>query len=100
MNKIIDEYIKEERPTRPTPTDKDVLDEVTAGIKEYFDKALDKILLYKFEREQHRIMRKKWEDQSDPLAGKGPLDTYGAEHLARLFGMRSRPFLSVLRISF
>ena len=100
VNKIIDEYTNEERPNRPTPTDKDVLDEVIAGIKEYFDKALDKILLYKFEREQHRIMRKKWEDQSDPLAGKGPLDTYGAEHLARLFGMSSLSFYSVLEASF
>ena len=42
VNKIIDEYTNEERPNRPTPTDKDVLDEVIAGIKEYFDKAVIK----------------------------------------------------------
>lgn len=91
VESIIAQYISEEKPHRATPTDNDILDEVTAGIKEYFDKALEKILLYKFEREQFRLLHNMWESGSGNLAGKGPLHTYGAEHLARLFGMFAFP---------
>lgn len=87
VNAIMEEYAAEGNASRQGTVERDVLDEVTSGIKEYFDKALDKILLYKFEREQFRLLRKKWDDPAGQLAGKGPLDTYGAEHLARLFGM-------------
>ena len=86
VNQILDDYLKEEKPRRDSPASADVLDEVVEGIREYFDKSLDKILLYRFEREQYRLVRKKWEAASGDLAEKGPLDTYGAEHLTRLFG--------------
>lgn len=86
VSQILDDYLYEERPRRGTPADVDVLEEVVHGIREYFDKSLDKILLYKFEREQYCLLRKKWESSSGELAEKGPLDTYGAEHLTRLFG--------------
>lgn len=86
MNQILEEYNQEERPKRTTPAEADVLEEVIQGIREYFDKSLDKILLYRFEREQYHLLRKKWEAGSGDLANKGPLDVYGAEHLARLFG--------------
>lgn len=92
VGQIVDEYYAEEKPNRASAVELDVLDEVVAGIKEYFDKALDKILLYKFEREQYRLLREKWDEESGNLAGKGPLDTYGAEHLCRLFGILSSPF--------
>ncbi|KAI5295133.1 Esa1p-associated factor [Ascosphaera acerosa] len=64
--------------------DLDVLEEVVAGLREYFDKCLGRILLYKFERPQYHQLRKKWEAGLDGLADKGPGDVYGAEHLARL----------------
>ena len=87
VNQILDDYHDEEKPKRATSADLDVLEEVVMGVKEYFDKSLDKILLYKFEREQYRSIRGKWENGSGSYADKGPLDIYGAEHLTRLFGM-------------
>jgi MRG len=90
VNMILDDYLREEKPKRATPADLDVLEEVIMGIKEYFDKSLDRILLYKFEREQYHAQRKKWETGSGDLFDKGPLDTYGAEHLTRLFGESRR----------
>ncbi|KAB8072890.1 MRG-domain-containing protein [Aspergillus leporis] len=83
VNQILEDYAEAEKPKRTSSADLDVLEEVIMGIKEYFDKALDKILLYRFEREQYRVLRKKLE--SGDFADKGPLDIYGAEHLARLF---------------
>ncbi|RMJ28145.1 hypothetical protein PHISP_00999 [Aspergillus sp. HF37] len=85
VRQIMDEYTAEEKPNRTSSIELDVLEEVAAGIREYFDKSLDKVLLYKFEREQYRLLREKWDEDSGNLAGKGPLDTYGAEHLCRLF---------------
>lgn len=51
--------------------------EVCDGLRSYFNQALPTILLYKYERKQHR----------DNKEGKGlsPVDIYGAEHLLRLF---------------
>jgi len=86
VNQILDDYFNEEKPKRATSADLDVLEEVITGIREYFDKSLDKILLYRFEREQYRSLRSKWENGSGNFADKGPLDIYGAEHLTRLFG--------------
>ncbi|KAL4771265.1 chromatin modification-related protein eaf3 [Aspergillus nidulans var. acristatus] len=82
VNQILDDYLKEERPKRTGSSEVDVLEEVVMGIRDYFDKSLDKILLYRFEREQYRVLRKRWESET---ADKGPLDIYGAEHLTRLF---------------
>jgi mortality factor 4-like protein 1 len=85
VNQILEDFIAEEKPKRTSSADLDVLEEVIMGIKEYFDKALDKILLYRFEREQYKALRKKWEAGSGEYSEKGPLDIYGAEHLTRLF---------------
>ena len=87
VNQILDDYVREEKEKRTSSADMDVLDEVVMGVREYFDKALDKVLLYRFEREQYRALRKKWEAGSGDYADKGSLDIYGAEHLTRLFGM-------------
>lgn len=86
VNKILQTYSDEEMPKRINTAERDVLQEVVSGIKEYFDKSLDKILLYKFEREQYRLLRQKWETGAENYADKGPLDIYGAHHLLRLFG--------------
>ncbi|KAI9931320.1 hypothetical protein ASPWEDRAFT_47450 [Aspergillus wentii DTO 134E9] len=85
VNQILEQYVTEEKEKRTTAAEFDVLEEVMMGIREYFDKSLDKILLYRFEREQYRVLRKKWEGSSGDFADKGPLDIYGAEHLTRLF---------------
>ncbi|OKL59843.1 Chromatin modification-related protein eaf3 [Talaromyces atroroseus] len=87
VNAILQSYSDEETPKRTTTAELDVLEEVIMGIKEYFDKSLDKILLYKFEREQYRLLRQKWESGAENYTDKGPLDIYGAHHLVRLFAV-------------
>lgn len=86
VNTILDMYNAEEKQKRQETADVDVLDEVTAGIKEYFEKSIGRILLYRFEREQYQVLRKSWESGKGDLANKAPGEIYGAEHLARLFG--------------
>lgn len=85
VNQILHAYVEEEKLKRASPAEVDVLEEVIQGIREYFDKSLDKILLYRFEREQYHLLQKRRQAGSD-LADKDPLDIYGAEHLTRLFG--------------
>jgi mortality factor 4-like protein 1 len=52
-NFIIDEYFNEEKNHRRLGSaEADILEEFCAGLKMYFDKAVGKILLYRFERAQ------------------------------------------------
>ncbi|KAJ5160835.1 Chromatin modification-related protein eaf3 [Penicillium canariense] len=84
VRQILQEWRDEEAPKRvESRIDVDVLDEVIAGLLEYFDTMLDKILLYRYERPQYRIFRKKFANPP----GKGPVDIYGGEHLIRLFSL-------------
>jgi len=84
VRNILDAYIDYESPARPPGTaSHDILLEVIAGFQEYFQKALGRILLYRFERHQYLEVRKLWE-KSDDEQYKSPADVYGAEHLARL----------------
>lgn len=88
VRQILKDWHEEEEPKRSgSSADEDVLEEVVAGLQEYFDKCLDKILLYRHERQQYRNLRKKFEAATGDLADKGPIDVYGAEHLIRLFSM-------------
>ncbi len=73
----------------------DILQELTAGIREYFDKCLGRILLYRFERDQYFEVCKWFTTPGGEYEGKGPGDVYGPEHLARLFG-ESDSFLFVI----
>ncbi|KAI1341719.1 MRG-domain-containing protein [Xylariaceae sp. FL0016] len=84
VTKILEDYSAYELPKRPAGSSHvDILEETLAGLKEYFDKCLGRVLLYKFERAQYAEIVKKW--SSDPeLQGKTPSETYGAEHLMRL----------------
>ena len=88
VNTILDTYFEEEKGKRRLGSaEADLLEEVVAGVKEYFDKALGRILLYRFEREQFIQLRSLWEGAvGGQWEGKGAGDVYGAEHLARLFG--------------
>ncbi|MCJ1476500.1 Esa1p-associated factor [Lambiella insularis] len=87
VNLILDTYFDEEKGKRRLGSaEADLLEEVVAGVKEYFDKCLGRILLYRFEREQFYDVRSLWEGAvGGEWEGKGPGDVYGAEHLARLF---------------
>lgn len=67
-------------------TERDILEEVVAGLKEYFNKSLGRLLLYRFEREQFYDIYTRLEKPTDDLAGKNLADIYGGEHLLRLFG--------------
>ncbi|KAI9776116.1 MAG: Esa1p-associated factor [Candelina submexicana] len=85
-NAILTTYFDEEKGKRRLGSaEADILEEVVQGIKEYFDKCLGRILLYRFEREQYFEIRQLWESGEGEWEGKGPGDVYGAEHLCRLF---------------
>ena len=80
-------YFDEEKGKRRLGSaEADLLEEVVAGVKEYFEKCLGRILLYRFEREQFFEQRQLWEAATGEYEGKGPGEVYGAEHLCRLFG--------------
>ncbi|KAJ5101650.1 hypothetical protein NUU61_003872 [Penicillium alfredii] len=86
VRQILQDWHDEEASKRTSSSvDEDVLEEVVAGLLEYFDKCLDKILLYRYERPQYRNLRRKFEAATGDLSDKGPIDVYGAEHLIRLF---------------
>ena len=87
VNVILDTYFDEEKGKRRLGSaDADLLEEVVVGVKEYFEKCLGRILLYRFEREQFFEIRQLWEAGTGEWEGKGAGDVYGAEHLCRLFG--------------
>ncbi|KAF7720021.1 Uncharacterized protein PECH_008107 [Penicillium ucsense] len=84
VRQILQDWRDEEAPKRvESRIDVDVLDEVIVGILEYFDVMLDKLLLYRYERPQYRLLRDKF--LGDPA--RLPNDVYGAEHLVRLFSL-------------
>lgn len=93
VNMILRDYVEEEKPKRfPGSADMDLLEEVVAGMKEYFDVALGRMLLYRFERQQYLDVRKSWGEQKGEWKDKtGPADTYGAEHLCRMIGTYRAP---------
>ncbi|KAH8708603.1 MRG-domain-containing protein [Phaeosphaeriaceae sp. PMI808] len=66
-------------------TERDIIEEVVAGLKEYFNKSLGRLLLYRFEREQFYEIYTRTEKPTDELAGKTLAEIYGGEHLLRLF---------------
>lgn len=85
VRKILQDWRDEEAPKRTeSRIDVDVLDECIAGVLEYFDVMLDKLLLYRYERPQYRMFRKKY---AGVPSKDSPNDVYGAEHLIRLFSM-------------
>ena len=87
-NKVLDDYFAEEKPKRRAGSaEADILEEVHAGVKEYFRESLGTILLYRYERHQYAEARKLYVNNNSPeWEGKDAGDVYGAEHLARLLG--------------
>ena len=48
VSEIINDYVAYERPNRPEgSSEQHILDETMAGLREYFDKSLGRILLYR-----------------------------------------------------
>ena len=88
VNEIVDAYFEEEKPKRRYGSaDMDILQEVVSGLKEYFEKTLGRILLYRFERQQYLEVYMKMQANEGEFENKTIGDIYGAEHLARLLGM-------------
>ncbi|KAI8625780.1 MRG-domain-containing protein [Xylariaceae sp. FL1651] len=85
VTKILEDYSAYEMPKRPAGSSHvDILEETLSGLKEYFDKSLGRILLYKFERPQYAEVHKKWNSPDPEFHGKTASDIYGPEHLCRL----------------
>uniref|UniRef100_A0A0D2YKU5 Chromatin modification-related protein EAF3 n=1 Tax=Fusarium oxysporum (strain Fo5176) TaxID=660025 RepID=A0A0D2YKU5_FUSOF len=83
VTKIFEDYLAHERPHREEGSSSmDILEEVVAGFREYFEKALSRILL--FERHQYMDLKKLWENTEANPEITNVCDVYGAEHLARL----------------
>ncbi|TVY81888.1 Chromatin modification-related protein eaf3 [Lachnellula suecica] len=82
---ILDDYYQYEALRRIDGSSQaDILEEVVAGLKDYFEKCLGRVLLYRFERAQYTEVRAAWAVAEGELAGKTAIETYGAEHLCRL----------------
>ncbi|KAM0169246.1 hypothetical protein ACHAPF_010183 [Botrytis cinerea] len=83
VDQILNDWLEFEKPKRPVGSAQaDILEEIVAGLKEYFERCLPRILLYRFERQQHMDFRELWDD--DSYQQSSACDTYGAEHLCRL----------------
>ena len=84
---VLDEYLMSQKDVRRRGSaEAEILEEVVQGLKEYFNKSLGRLLLYRFEREQFFDIHTRIEDPASDLAGKTFAEIYGAEHLLRLFG--------------
>ena len=64
----------------------DILEEVVSGLKEYFNRSLGRILLYRFERDQFYEIHQEIEKPNSDLCDKTFAEIYGGEHLLRLLG--------------
>lgn len=83
---FLDEYHDFEKPKRREGSpDADILDEVIAGVREYFNKSLGRLLLYRFERAQWQDIYSQLNKGTGELSGKQVAEVYGVEHLCRLF---------------
>ena len=95
VSDVVARYEADARARARSPEQGELVSEVCAGIKAYFDRALHSVLLYKEEREVAATLcadpsrddeietETKTKTSSAPLPP--PSDVYGAEHLLRLF---------------
>ena len=93
VSEILSTYFEEEKGKRRLGSaEADLLEEVVQGTKDYFEKCLGKLLLYRFEREQYFRVYQAMEKGEGEYDGKSIADIYGAEHLCRLFGNFLPPY--------
>ncbi|KAI8140154.1 MRG-domain-containing protein [Fennellomyces sp. T-0311] len=78
ISELLEQYRKYRLEKKGASGTEDLLSEIIDGVKEYFNKALGTMLLYRFERHQYASLRKR-------LPKTEMVDIYGAEHLLRLF---------------
>lgn len=98
VTKFLNDYYHHESINRrPGSPDADILEEVIAGLKEYFNKALGRLLLYRFERQQYYTLFKQIDSGHGEHAGETLADVYGCEHLLRLFSKPSRHQTTIVR---
>lgn len=96
INQFLNDYYDSEaNHRRPGSADADLLEEIIAGVREYFNKSLGRILLYRFERQQFYEIHKLIESGHGAHAGESLCDVYGCEHLLRLFGQSDIWSLSI-----
>jgi mortality factor 4-like protein 1 len=86
VNRVLDDYFNQEKHRRDDPASFDLLEEVIAGLREYFNRSLGRILLYKYERGQYEDLLARIDDKADDIAGFALADVYGTEHFLRLLG--------------
>ena len=92
---ILDAYYEfASAPGTRSSAEKDILEEVIAGLKEYFNRSLGRLLLYRFEREQFYEILQGIESPTGEYSGKSVAEIYGGEHLLRLLGEWSNTCLS------
>lgn len=88
VSELLDDYKDFAEPNVvPGTVNAAILEELTQGVREYFNLALGRILLYKQERRQYADWRKKILDKNDPIHKDGEKQIhqiYGAEHFLRL----------------
>ncbi|KAF3905804.1 hypothetical protein AA313_de0205353 [Arthrobotrys entomopaga] len=77
VNQFLADFV-ENTQHKYTGSQKEVYDEIIAGLRSYFDKCLGTMLLYRFERDQYNEIKKQHPDTD-------MCDLYGTEHLLRLF---------------
>lgn len=83
---ILKEFVNSKKMATKSSTDKEViLNELTLGIKDYFNIMLGPQLLYKFERLQYQQLLKESGNDVDLT------NQYGITHLVRLFTRISKP---------
>lgn len=86
ISTILKDFIYHKKTSTKTSVDKEVvLNELTLGIKDYFNAMLGAHLLYKFERNQYQILLKEHGKDADLTVH------YGIIHLVRLFTKIGRP---------
>jgi len=77
VKSLLEEYEEYAVNQSRIPQAQNLIQEVNAGLKVYFDKSLGHCLLYRNERQQYIDTRKKFKN-------KPPSEIYGAEHFLRL----------------
>lgn len=86
ISTILKDFVSHKKSSTKAPSDKEVvLNELTLGIKDYFNVMLGAHLLYKFERLQYQTLLKELGKDVDLTAH------YGVIHLVRLFTRIGRP---------
>ena len=85
VNEILTTYFEEEKHKyRLGSAEAELFLDASTGCQDYFENCVDRLLLYRFERQQYAEVRKLWMEGKGEWEGKNAGDLYGAEHQGRL----------------